>query len=153
MEILKKIRYVLPPKIRASGLVGKNRKLATDYEKINVAIWPILISGKRTEDADPGNGILVQIFLDGMLDFFSSHIAIIAVYLTENMRTGQNSSLLTHFLKLSPAVRSSCPTAKGFFCRDHKGIGQLQLMERLIRADQLFYLVERPLPGGIGLPA
>jgi hypothetical protein len=23
---------MLPPKIRASGLVGKNRKLATDYE-------------------------------------------------------------------------------------------------------------------------
>jgi hypothetical protein len=26
---------MLPPKIRASGLVGKNRKLATDYEKEN----------------------------------------------------------------------------------------------------------------------
>jgi RNase P/RNase MRP subunit p29 len=24
---------VLPPKIRASGLLGKNHKLATDYEK------------------------------------------------------------------------------------------------------------------------
>jgi hypothetical protein len=31
-EILHKAG-VLPPKIRASGLVGKNRKLATDYEK------------------------------------------------------------------------------------------------------------------------
>jgi hypothetical protein len=28
-----KLQGVLPPKIRASGLVGKNRKLATDYEK------------------------------------------------------------------------------------------------------------------------